>query len=281
MKCLFILLLTAFSIQLAAQEKDTVFIYFDFDQASLRPDGKAALDDFIRRYKNNEVKATLEISGHCDFIGSDSYNNLLSRKRSFTVHEYLLNNGIPKTSVAIVEGFGERMPRNLSRGPEERALNRRVELISSSPLPSATPPRKDTVTDFSKQIMDSVRQGQTLRLKNINFYGGRHTFLPQAEGALNELLDVMKTHPTLEIEIQGHICCQYGSERDGLDYDSGDDRLSYNRARAVYYFLANNGIDKRRMTFRGFAATIPLVYPEYTEEDRTANRRVEIKITRR
>ena len=35
------------------------------------------------------------------------------------------------------------------------------------------------------------------------------------------------------------------------------------------------------MSFKGFAGRFPLVYPEYTEEDRTSNRRVEVKIVKK
>jgi flagellar motor protein MotB len=192
----------------------------------------------------------------------------------------------------LVEGYGEREPLNDNRTPEERQVNRRVEIIwtkegSATNVPQETIPPEtkkiatDTIPEFSRTAIDTANEGQTLRLKNINFFGGRHTFLPQAMPALNELLDVMKTNSKLEIEIQGHICCRYPSTEDGIDYDAGDNMLSYNRARAVYYFLANNGIDKRRMTYRGFAGRYPLVYPEYTDEDRTANRRVEIKILKK
>jgi outer membrane protein OmpA-like peptidoglycan-associated protein len=46
----------------------------------------------------------------------------------------------------------------------------------------------------------------------------------------------------------------------------------------VYDFLVAGGIDKSRMSYRGFAGRFPLVSPEQTEADRTMNRRVEVKI---
>lgn len=264
---------------------DTLRVYFPFDQSELTPDARATLDSFITRYRGAKVPATLQIRGHCDARGTDAYNDVLSERRTRAVHDYLLNKGLTKTAMAGAKGFGERQPLNSNSTPEERRLNRRVEIIwtreeATAPPPPATNP-PDTVPVFSRAAIDTVKEGSTLRLRNINFYGGRHTFLPQAMPALNELVEVMKAYPSMVIEIQGHICCRYGFQEDGMDYDAGDMNLSHNRARAVYYYLAEQGIDKRRMTYRGFQGTRPLVWPEETEADRTLNRRVEIRIVKK
>jgi outer membrane protein OmpA-like peptidoglycan-associated protein len=277
-------------------------VYFDFNKYNLRPDARQELDKFIENYKLSGSNIPVMLFGHCDSIGSHVYNDLLSKKRVFAVHDYLLNHGIPKNVFSLVKGLGKREPVNSNITPEERQQNRYVEIVMAEievdtveltttdslpdpppppPPPDVEPPVKDTVKDFTATTIDSVKEGEVLRLKNINFYGGRHTFLPQSMPALNELLEVMKSNPKLEIEIQGHICCRIGSGQDGADFDSGDEQLSLNRARAVYYFLADNGISKRRMTYRGFAALYPLINPELTETDRTLNRRVEIKIVKK
>ncbi|HEY1115305.1 MAG TPA: OmpA family protein [Chitinophagaceae bacterium] len=287
MKTLFpLLVLLATTLTVRSQElRDTIRVYFPFDEALLTPEALVTLDSFVTRYRGEEVPAALQIRGHCDAVGSHAYNEALSQRRTRAVHDYLLNKGLTKTAVEQAEGFGERLPLNGNSTPDERSRNRRVEIIwaheaASAPPPPQTP-RTDTVPVFSREAVDTVKEGSTLRLRNINFYGGRHTFLPQAMPALNELVEVMKTYPTMVIEIQGHICCRYGWEEDGMDYDAGDMNLSHNRARAVYYYLAERGIDKRRMTYRGFKGTRPLVWPEETEADRTLNRRVEIRIVKK
>jgi outer membrane protein OmpA-like peptidoglycan-associated protein len=281
-----ILLLFSFcsSIRIVAQEiKDTLSIHFPFDQSVLTPAARSKLDSFLIIYKSINSPTPLTIKGHCDSLGTPGYNENLSKKRSFAVHNYLLRNGLPKEAIEMVEGYGESMPLNTNSTPEEQQQNRRVELVwtqkTEPPVTSETP--KDTVIEFSKEVVDTVKEGQTLRLRNINFYGGSHRFLPESQSALNELLEVMKSYPTVEIEIQGHICCLHGTPGDGVDFDSGNRMLSVNRARAVYEFLIENGIDPKRMTYKGFAATKPLVFPENSEEDRTMNRRVEIQITKR
>lgn len=289
MKTLLAFVALAFSFLQAStqQTPDTIRVHFPFDRSVLTSAAQATLDSFVTAYKSTPTPTSLQIRGHCDAIGSLAYNESLSTRRTVAVQQYLHDRGIPDSAISFAQGFGERLPLNKGRTPEERRLNRRVEIILSHPVatapqPPPTPPVPiDTTPVFSPQSVDTAKEGSTLRLRNINFYGGRHTFLPQAMPALNELLEVMKANPSLIIEIQGHICCRYGWQEDGIDYDAGDMNLSYNRARAVYYYLAEHGIDKRRMTYRGFAGTRPLVWPEASEADRTLNRRVEIKIVKK
>lgn len=281
--CLLVFLL--WIVDVKAQDPDTLSVYFPFDRAELTAAATSTIDQFIQNYKNGRGYAQLEVRGHCDAIGSDNYNDQLSERRVTTVLQYLQRQGIPDSVIRFSRGFGEREPRSDNSTATGRQQNRRVDIIWQTPATSALPPPqpikpKDTIPELTQETIKTVQEGQILRLRNINFYGGSHRFLPEAEPALQELLAVMKNNPALVIEIQGHICCLPG-ERDGFDYDSNDWNLSLNRARAVYEFLYRNGIDARRMSYKGFAGRVPLVYPEQTEEDRTTNRRVEIKIIKR
>jgi outer membrane protein OmpA-like peptidoglycan-associated protein len=281
----FVLFIMQLHLPAFSQKTDTVYIHFPFNKHELINSEVSKIKSFITEYNLYSGESNIELRGHTDFIGTDTYNQLLSEKRVSSVMNYLLNNGISSSHFKMSKGFGENEPLNDNSNDIARQQNRRVEIIwqqiEKVVEQQDDPSPMDTVREFTREAIDTAREGQTLRLRNINFYGGRHTFLPQAMPALNQLLDVMKANPSLEIEIQGHICCRYGSREDGMDYDAGDNRLSHNRARAVYYYLAENGIDKRRMTYKGFAGEFPLVFPEYTEADRTLNRRVEIKIVKK
>lgn len=277
-------LLIVFTVMPAkAQENDTVIVHFAFDKADLTTETITKIDQFLAAYTGHEGMAPLTLRGHCDAVGSDAYNDKLSERRVAAVLSYLKQKGLPDSAVRFFKGYGEHQPLLDNQTAYGRQQNRRVEVIWPVAAVSVTPPpirQKDTIPVFTQETIKIVKEGQTLRLKNINFYGGSHQFLVQSQAALNELLTVMKDNPALVIEIQGHICCMPGS-RDGFDYDSNDWNLSHNRARAVFDYLYQNGIDASRMSYKGFAGRVPLVYPENTEDDRTANRRVEIKIIKR
>ena len=96
--------------------------------------------------------------------------------------------------------------------------------------------------------------------------------VPQSQPVLYELLCAMQENPSLKIEIQGHICCQTEGDND-LTY------LSTQRAKIIYNYLVRKKIDRKRLSYKGYGNTQPIYpIPEKNEEERDANRRVEILI---
>lgn len=274
---------------------DTSVVYFDFDKHQLTAEANATLGKIIR-----PNLYSLKIFGHTDQLGSVAYNERLSDKRANAVKAFFLQGGVDPLKIQVVKGFGEHQPAVDQLDAVSRKANRRVVIIAdyeltakdsviiddntSSIITTPSVPagaRKTVKENLIKELTDtSTKAGDNLVLRNINFYGGRHVFLPEAYPALHELLDAMQRIPTLEIEIQGHICCM-DSEADGLDIDTGEPFLSYNRARAVYEYLAARGIDRKRMTFKGFGHRFPIIAFEESEAERTTNRRVEIRILKK
>jgi outer membrane protein OmpA-like peptidoglycan-associated protein len=248
-------------------------IHFDFDKYSLTSGEKQKLDSFLSGVPKDSIEQ-VKLSGHCDSIGSNAYNDELSRHRAKTISDYLISRKIPAALIKPIQAFGKRQPLVENVSEKSRTMNRRVEVFISMKGKPAEKTLTERVTDTT------TKEGDNIIVKNLNFIGGRHVLLPQSVPVLQELLQVMKTHPSLEIEIQGHICCTIGQE-DGIDLDTYTPDLSVNRAEAVYQYLVHNGIDKKRLSYKGFGHQFPLVYPEDTEEKRTTNRRVEIKIMRK
>jgi OOP family OmpA-OmpF porin len=91
----------------------------------LRPESYAELNrlaDILVKYKNIRV----EISGHTDNVGSDSYNQGLSQRRAQAVVDYILSRGVNLSQIVAV-GYGESQPRADNSSKSGRQLNRRVE----------------------------------------------------------------------------------------------------------------------------------------------------------
>ena len=93
-----------------AGEKITVAAdaLFDFNKATLRPEGKAKLDELVGKAKAIKLEVILVV-GHTDRIGGDAYNQKLSEKRAAAVKEYLVAKGIEANRV-YTEGKGEKQP---------------------------------------------------------------------------------------------------------------------------------------------------------------------------
>ena len=100
--------------------------FFDFDKSVIKPQGKAKLDDLIGKIKDINLEVIIAV-GHTDSVGSDSYNQKLSVRRSEAVKAYLVSKGIEKNRV-YTEGKGEKQPVADNKTAEGRAKNRRVEI---------------------------------------------------------------------------------------------------------------------------------------------------------
>jgi outer membrane protein OmpA-like peptidoglycan-associated protein len=100
---------------------------FDFNKSTLRPEAIAKLDNAAQVMSDNAgIKVNVE--GHTDSVGSDSYNQNLSERRANAVVDYLVGKGIDATRLAPA-GYGEGRPVATNDTAEGRAQNRRVDLI--------------------------------------------------------------------------------------------------------------------------------------------------------
>lgn len=97
---------------------------FDFDQSTLKPQGKAALDQLLGQLTGMDLEVIVTV-GHTDAVGSDAYNQKLSQRRAEAVKAYLVAQGV-ETSRVYTEGKGETQPVADNTSAAGRAKNRRV-----------------------------------------------------------------------------------------------------------------------------------------------------------
>jgi OOP family OmpA-OmpF porin len=103
-------------------------VLFDFDQSTIKPEGKEALDEVI--HKLNLAGAQLQLivsTGHADSTGSAAYNTDLSLRRAEAVKAYLVSNGIDTNDIKTA-GVGESQPSADNATAEGRTENRHVEI---------------------------------------------------------------------------------------------------------------------------------------------------------
>ncbi|MBN8455688.1 outer membrane protein OmpA [Accumulibacter sp.] len=81
---------------------------FDFDKATLRPEGKKKLDEVAAKSKQIKLEVIIAV-GHTDHFGSDAYNQKLSERRAAAVKTYLVSKGIDAKRI-YTEGKGEKNP---------------------------------------------------------------------------------------------------------------------------------------------------------------------------
>eukprot|EP01030_Chromulinospumella_sphaerica_P005186 gene5186-5071_t len=100
--------------------------FFDFDKSTLKPEGKAKLDDLSSKLGAINLEVIIAV-GHTDSVGTDAYNQKLSERRANAVKAYLVSKGVEANRV-YTEGKGEKQPVADNKSAEGRAKNRRVEI---------------------------------------------------------------------------------------------------------------------------------------------------------
>ena len=105
-------------------------ILFGFDQSNLTTEARTNLDKLIVILKKYP-ETNIEVQGHTDSKGSNSYNHALSERRASTVSYYLSGKGI-LTPRLTINGFGETMPKYSNTTSDGQEQNRRVEFLVSA-----------------------------------------------------------------------------------------------------------------------------------------------------
>jgi len=225
---------------LAAQDSLAVRFNFNSDQLTTREVNR------LKKYLKTSIYSIDQIVGSTDSLGVDIYNLDLSQRRAQNVKK-LLDSLNPQVAIrASVIGKGEVLSAN--------HLDRKVVIY------------------FQQKLSEKIKMakfGDKIKINQLNFEPGLDQLLPETLPSLSELLTTMVENPNLKLAIEGHICCDTSDELN----------LSGMRAKAVYNYLVNNGISKKRLSHKGFGSSRPIFpLPEKTEAERISNRRVEVRI---
>ena len=107
-------------------------VLFDFDKATLKPEGRSKLDDLAGRVKGINLEVVIAI-GYADRIGSNAYNQRLSVQRAEAIKSYLVSKGVEANRV-YTEGKGESNPvtgdKCKSLGKEHRSNKKLVACLA-------------------------------------------------------------------------------------------------------------------------------------------------------
>jgi outer membrane protein OmpA-like peptidoglycan-associated protein len=101
-------------------------ILFDTDKYALKPgseDNRIKIGEVLMKYPDFGI----DVEGHTDSTGSESYNQWLSEKRAGAVSEFLIGKGLDPARIRA-SGMGEMRPVATNETPEGRQQNRRVEM---------------------------------------------------------------------------------------------------------------------------------------------------------
>jgi outer membrane protein OmpA-like peptidoglycan-associated protein/Tol biopolymer transport system component len=127
--------------------------------------------------------------------------------------------------------------------------------------------------------MMPISMEQTVLLANVFFDLGKATLRPESNIELDKLVDFLQKNPTLKIELGGHTDTR-GDDKENL-------KLSTDRAKAVFDYAIAKGVDGKRLTYKGYGETKPVISDTEIEKlgsdsekeaAHQSNRRTEYKI---
>jgi outer membrane protein OmpA-like peptidoglycan-associated protein len=121
--------------------------------------------------------------------------------------------------------------------------------------------------------LDVLRVGNSILIRipaALTFDSGSATVKPQFDATLKEVARTVRSRNQSFVDVFAHTDTT-GSPQVNL-------ALSQRRAAAVATYLAGHGVAKARIASKGYGESAPLYNPDMTEEQRAANRRVEIRL---
>lgn len=211
---------------------------------------------------------------NCDFIVQGSKPNFKQD-----------NNLASTTDMDCAALAGERIEKDLLLMP---TLDKNGQPAQASYHPDdnerpigeyATKSGKPSASDLEDpDLLDRVlSDGLTIELENIYYDFDKYNIRPDAAIELDKVVDVMRRHPDLVVELRSHT--------DVRGTDGYNETLSANRAKSAVDYIVKRGISRSRITSKGYGETwltnecqndVPC-----DEPDHQMNRRTEIKVWKR
>jgi len=103
-------------------------VYFEFNEYGLNSKAFGSIDKVIHHLRGTNDEFSVEIKGYTDSVGTDQYNNFLSRKRAKMVLDYMNSRGVP-ANLMQAKAYGSDNPVADNSDPNQAWLNRRAEII--------------------------------------------------------------------------------------------------------------------------------------------------------
>lgn len=267
---IFTLILTFCISSAFAQFNDSVVVYFETNQAIVTADENRKIATALEQYKVHSPK--LLIYGYTDKMGDSKANIHLAEQRAVAVATEI-KTLYPDAAIRLVEGIGEDVKAS-GQQPDQRGRRVVVYIISNTVIPLKAKQAPVVLLDNTILDQKKVNSYGAIDLSDIIFHPNSIFLEQESLPVLNALIKTLKQNPQLKFELQGHVCCDFSKDEfsRGLGY-----QLSIDRAHTIYKMFMKVGIEKERMTYKGYGTSMP-IYTGQNIDSMDVNRRVSIKI---
>lgn len=243
--------------------QSTITFYFEFGKDVLTKQSQKDLQAFIIEAKKESYG--VHVFTQCDTVGSSTYNIALSDLRLRKMKSLF---DVEEITIIETKSLGE-VPGSASTDAKQRKAVVQYAPMLIQEVVKEVVPEKETETSnkFAAVLSNTDKSKINPIVLDIQFVGGSSIFLTSAYPEIESLYAFMDKNKEVKAFIRGHVCC------------TSNMPISVDRARVVYEYLVQKGIDPKRLTYKGFDNTMPVAVPEVTEEDMQRNRRVDVIFT--
>ena len=227
-------------------DKETAVKLLNFQEGGIEEADGHALPYAMWSYVQNEPLVTAAAP---DYIGVETADDATQ-----TVSQWYEYSDKPYVKFLNNMQAGVKLRLSFAVGKAEKKVKQPKEPRQPKPKPEKVPPK------IQKTMME---------LSDALFAFDKFDLNEDARRMLDEVAAWLNDNPELHVEIGGHT--------DDRGSDAYNQKLSENRAKAVYDYFISHGVSKARLSYKGYGESRPIATNE-TDEGRQRNRRVELQI---
>ncbi len=147
-----------------------------------------------------------------------------------------------------------------------------LSTIGRKPAQDALPDPMNDVRIPVTLTLSKIVKNKAIVVDNIFYDYDKADIRSDAAVELDKLVQTLNDNPKITIELSSHT--------DSRGKDAYNMALSQKRAESAVSYIVSKGIDKSRITAKGYGESRPVIKAAKTEEDYQRNRRTEFKVTR-
>jgi outer membrane protein OmpA-like peptidoglycan-associated protein len=147
-----------------------------------------------------------------------------------------------------------------------------VSTVGRKPSQDQLPNEMNDVTIPVTLTLTKIVKNVAIRVENILYDYDKADIRPDAAAELDKLVETLNDNPKITIELSSHT--------DSRGKDAYNQTLSQKRAQSAVDYIISKGVDKSRITAKGYGEARPEIKNAKTEEEYQRNRRTEFKVTK-
>jgi outer membrane protein OmpA-like peptidoglycan-associated protein len=162
-----------------------------------------------------------------------------------------------------------KTPPPTSKPKEKPKADTQIIAEVKPPRKKEEPKKEEPKKEDESPSQDRLREGQTIKIEKLQFEPNSSKIQESSHASLDDVFNLLINNGNLIVEIGGHTNL--------VMEDVASVRLSTDRAKAVADYLVNKGIERKRLSVKGYGKSKP-IEKEQTQAANKINQRVEIKI---